>query len=122
MTPTDTPKVLSREFPKVKYQGTAPDAKSVTVTSAEEEAALGEGWIDGHEYWTAQRQRNEAVDPAEPSAGDAEPTTEADPELAWPAKESDTPVPAEAQATSENELPPATPIDEPRPEKKGKRK
>lgn len=94
MTPTDKSEVLSTEFPKMKYQGTAPDAKSLTVRSAEEEAALGEGWLDGHDYWMAQRERDEA-----PAAAPAAPATDA----------------ADAtDATPAAGEPEPTPIDEPR--------
>ena len=82
MTTEKDLKPVDREFPKVKYQGTEKGAKCVTVRSAEEEAALGEGWLDGHGYWMAQRERDEATPEGE-------------------------------------ELPGATPIDEPR-KRKGK--
>ncbi len=63
MTTEKDLKPVDREFPKVKYQGTEKGAKCVTVRSAEEEAALGEGWLDGHDYWKAQRERDETPEP-----------------------------------------------------------
>ena len=107
MTTEKDLKPVDREFPKVKYQGTEKGAKCVTVRSEEEEAALGEGWLDGHEYWSAQRERDEAM-----------------PESVTPESVAAPEVPASTSAetaveTATEEVPAATPIDEPR-KKKGK--
>lgn len=50
-----------QEYPKAMH---GPDGAEATVRSEEEEKALGEGWISGHEYWAAfaEREPDSAAD------------------------------------------------------------
>lgn len=45
-----------QEYPKAMH---GPDGAEAVVNSAEEEKALGDGWIDGHEHWAAVSASND---------------------------------------------------------------
>jgi hypothetical protein len=72
-------------------------------TQQQEEQLRAEGYLTPQELWPGP------ADPAEPAQGDA-------PKEAWPAEASDAPGDEEVK----DEPPAATPIDEPRPQKRKK--
>jgi hypothetical protein len=39
------------EYPKAMH---GPEGRYAVVKSKEEEDALGEGWVDGHKFWSAK--------------------------------------------------------------------
>jgi hypothetical protein len=49
-----------QEYPKTMH---GPDGASVAVKSKEEQESLGEGWVDGHAFWSgkAEDQAKSAV-------------------------------------------------------------
>lgn len=59
-----TDETPSTEYPKALYKGDA----VVTVLSAEEETALGKGWMTGHEFFSQKAEPK-----PEPKAEKSEP-------------------------------------------------